>query len=326
MSVNAREQGGVRGERPYLNDDLLYRTAFLYYVEDATQAEIGQRFGLSRPTVSRMLSEARARGIVTINVHRPTRMDTDVVAEQLAAALGLKKAWVAPNAPGETPGATLARQVNVALTEVEIGSGEGLLVSPGRTLWEVAHHPMPAMPGAIVAPTAGGVDEPEAYYQTNEITRLFAATTGGQPWFLYAPAMPGPSLYKILAAEPSIYRVFDLWERARVALLGVGAPPSTRTTYPSVLPKYLPEMSAAVGDICLRPYDRDGKEIPFPGSGNLVSMELSLLHRMEWSIAVANGTIKTLSLIAAARGGHFNALVTDVETATAILDDPALTP
>lgn len=320
MSVSTRGQGG---ERPYLNEDLLYRAAFLYYVEDATQAEIGKRLGLSRPTVSRMLSEARVRGIVTIVVRRPTRLDTDDVAEQVCRELGLKRVWVAPNAPGETPGATLARQVSLALSEVAVSPGEGLLISPGRTLWEVAHHPMPVMPGAIVAPIAGGVDETEAYYQTNEITRLFAATTGGQPWFLYAPALPGPDLYRILAAEPSIHRVFDLWERARVALLGVGAPPATRTTYPSVLPKYLPEMSAAVGDICLRPFDRNGNEIPFPGSNHLVSMELPMLNRLEWGIAVANGPVKAVSLVAGARGGHFNALVTDVGTAAAILDEVA---
>lgn len=321
MSERARPLEPARGDRPYFSDDLLYRAAMLYYHEDATQAEIAQRFGLSRPTVSRMLSEARSRGLVRIEVHRPQRLDTDVIAEQVRQALGLKRVWVALTSPNDPPGAALAQQVRIALGEIDVGTGEGLLVSPGRTIWEIAHHPMPSFPGAIVAPTAGGMDEPEPYYQTNEITRLFAASTGGQPWFLYAPAMPGRDLHDILTREPTIKRVLDLWTRARVALLGVGAPLTTRVSFPSVLPKHLPAMAASVGDICLRPYDRTGQEIPFPGSSHLVSMHLPQLRALEWGVAVANGPVKAMSIIAGARGGYLNSLVTDAETAAAILDE-----
>jgi len=315
-----------RGERPYFTDDLLYRAAFLYYTEDATQAEIAKQLGLSRPTVSRMLAEARARGLVRIEVRRPQRLDTDAIAEQVRQSLGLKRVWVAPDSQSEPPGAALARQVRLALGEAEIGTGDGLLVSPGRTIWEISHYPMPSLPGVIVAPTAGGVDEPEPYYQTNEITRLFAACTGGQPWFLYAPAMPGPELYELLLREPTIQRVLDLWQRARVALLGVGAPLTHRISHPSVLPKLLPEMAASVGDICLRPFDAQGMEIPFPGSDHLVAMPLESLGRLDWGIGVATGTIKASSIIAASLGGYLNALVTDTETAAAILDDLAAGP
>jgi DNA-binding transcriptional regulator LsrR (DeoR family) len=323
MAERARDLEPLRGDRPYFTDDLLYRAATLYYSEDATQAEIASRLGLSRPTVSRMLAEARSRGLVRIEVRRPQRLDTDAIADQVRQALGLKRVWVSPDSQGEPPGAALARQVRLALGEAEVGTGDGVLVSPGRTIWEISHYPMPSLPGAIVAPTAGGMDEPEAYYQTNEITRLFAANTGGQPWFLYAPAMPGPDLYDLLLREPTLQRVFDLWGRARVALLGVGAPLTSRKSHPSVLPKHLPAMAASVGDICLRPYNRLGEEIPFPGSNHLVSMELESLGRLDWAIAVATGPIKAMSIIAGARGGHLNCLVTDSETATAILDELA---
>lgn len=324
MTEQLRAAEVPRGDRPYLTDDQLYRAAMLYYAEDATQAEIATRLGISRPTVSRMLAEARARGIVRIEVRRPQQLDSDAVAVQLQQALGIKRVWLADDTQNEPPGAALARQVRHALSHVEIGTGDGLLVSPGRTIWEIAHYQMPSLPGAIVAPTAGGMDEPEPYYQTNEITRLFAACTGGQPWFLYAPAMCGPELYELLLREPTIQRVLALWKRARVALLGVGAPLSTRTSYPSVMPKLVPEMAASVGDICLRPYTRNGEEIPFPGSSHLVSMELETLRRLDWAIAVATGTIKVPSIVAGARGGFLNALVTDVETASAILDDIGL--
>lgn len=307
-------------ERPNFTNDLLYRAANLYYNENATQAKVGSQLGLSRATVSRMLSEARARRIVRIEVIRPERLDIDELAEAVRDALNLKRVWLAPSSQSEPLGAAMARQLRLALREVDLRAGDGVLISPGRTIWEIAHHPMPPLTGVILAPTAGGVDEPEPYYQTNEITRLFAEATGGVPWFLYAPALPGRALYEILAREPTIHRVFDLWKHARVALLGVGAPLAVRTSHPSVLPKFLPAMSAAIGDICLRPFNREGVAIDFPGSENLVSMQFHDIHRLEWSVAIAHGVMKTESLIAGALGHHFNSLITEADTATAILD------
>ena len=42
-----------------------------YYLEDQKQSDIARELGVSRPLVSRMLSEARELGIVEIAVHEP---------------------------------------------------------------------------------------------------------------------------------------------------------------------------------------------------------------------------------------------------------------
>ena len=42
-----------------------------YYLEDQKQSDIAQELGVSRPLVSRMLSEAREQGIVEITIHEP---------------------------------------------------------------------------------------------------------------------------------------------------------------------------------------------------------------------------------------------------------------
>ena len=42
-----------------------------YYLEDWKQSDIARELGVSRPLVSRMLSEARELGIVEITVHEP---------------------------------------------------------------------------------------------------------------------------------------------------------------------------------------------------------------------------------------------------------------
>ena len=46
----------------------IFTVAKLYYEENLTQAEVAERVGVSRPLVSKMLSEARDCGIVHIEV------------------------------------------------------------------------------------------------------------------------------------------------------------------------------------------------------------------------------------------------------------------
>ena len=47
---------------------LLAKIAYLYYVEEKSQAEIAVETGIYRTTVSRMLAEAKKEGIVKIEI------------------------------------------------------------------------------------------------------------------------------------------------------------------------------------------------------------------------------------------------------------------
>ena len=60
------------------HESLLVHVAQLYYQQNLNQSEISKIVGLSRPTVSRMLEEAREVGIVEIIVHDPIRKNHDL--------------------------------------------------------------------------------------------------------------------------------------------------------------------------------------------------------------------------------------------------------
>ena len=70
MSEGARRDGH-RNEDGRFTPELMYSAASLYYLQDSTQAEIAEHLGMSRATVSRLLSEARRVGIVRIDVVSP---------------------------------------------------------------------------------------------------------------------------------------------------------------------------------------------------------------------------------------------------------------
>ncbi|WP_229715802.1 sugar-binding transcriptional regulator [Mangrovihabitans endophyticus] len=310
-----RDRLAVTPEGPRFSPQLLYRAAKLYYVQDATQAEIADQLGTSRATVSRLLSEARRLGIVKIEVVEPVEDDVSTLAAQTAEALGLSAVHLSTMG-SSTPGA-LGPAVATALSRIGLDPGDVLIVSSGRTVFEVAQADLPALPGVQVTPTVGGQDDPNAWYQTNEITRMVAAKIGGTPTFLYAPALPGPDLHQLLLADPSIRRVTRLWENARCALLGVGAPPATRSSIPAFVP--IGAVASAVGDVCNHFFDRDGNDVPFPGGDRLIATSVELLRRIPASIAVAAGEVKVPAIAAGARAGYFNQLVTDVPTAKALV-------
>ncbi|WP_407664136.1 sugar-binding transcriptional regulator [Mycolicibacterium murale] len=315
------------GEAGHFSASLLYSAARLYYTEDATQADVAAQLGCSRATVSRLLAEAKRRGIVRIEVVPPAEISSGDLADRLTRALSLAKVFLSMPMPVAGPGRTvldvmggaLAPAVGRALTQAGLLPGDVLLVSSGRTVYEVAQVDLVPLPGVLVAPTVGGNDQPEEWYQTNEITRLVANRVGGRANYLFAPALPGPDLYPSLLNDPSIQRVLHLWPHARCALMGVGAPPLLRKDIPQFVPTRSTSLRDAVGDVCSRFYDRDGTEIAFEGADRLIAVELEALRHIPVTIGVAIGSDKVESIIAGARGGYFNQLVTDPATAEAIL-------
>ncbi len=299
--------------------ELLYRAAHLYYLENANQAEIAVILNTSRPTVSRLLAEARATGIIHIEVRDPSQVSSTEPARDLMAALGLRAAYVTPSSTGRQLGPVLARGVSQALIAAAMSAGDALLVSSGATVHAIAQQTLPSLPGVLVAPTVGGTDEPGEYYQTNEITRTIAVKVHGTPVLLYAPLQPSENLFRVLLDDESTQRVTSLWSNARVAILGIGAPPRARQSRPSVLARDDMSLASAVGDICARPFDRDGRPLSFPGSDRLVAMDLNDLTRIPHTIGVATGADKVPAILAATRAGWVNTLVTDVTTAWALV-------
>lgn len=298
---------------------LVYRAAKLYYLQDATQAEIAELLGTSRPTVSRLLAEARATGIVHVEVREPKEPDIADLAQQLRGKLGLNAVHLATPVRGMSLGPLLEAEVSGALRAAQLEPGDTVLVSSGATLHAVAQQHLPSLPGVLLCPTVGGIDESEAAYQTNEITRTMAQKVGGTPVLLYAPALPSEDLWEALTEDPAVQRVQGMWRTAKVALLGIGAPPSGRDLIPSALEPHRRALVQAAGDICARPYDAEGRPVEFPGADRMMAISRQDLQRVQHSIAIAVGDEKVLSITAAARARLFNTLVTDSHTAQQIV-------
>ena len=74
------------------NQEKLRRLAHVarrYYLEDWKQSEIARELGVSRPLISRMLSEARELGVVKITVCQPGE-ESSLLLDQLRQTYSIR--------------------------------------------------------------------------------------------------------------------------------------------------------------------------------------------------------------------------------------------
>jgi deoxyribonucleoside regulator len=303
---------------------LMAKVADLYYLRDLTQQEIADRLGLSRPTVSRLLQRARAEGVVRIEVNPPEESHHDL-ARELEERFGLREAVVVT---GRSESPTLTRralgQAGARYLDRCLKGREVVGVSWGTTLNEVVHHVRPRPLRTTVVPLVGGAGQVAPGVHANDLARRLAQAHGGEVHLLHAPAVvASPEVQEALCSDPGIRRALDLARRAQVALVGVGAlvPSSTlvQSGYFSVRELAALRERGAVGDVCTRPYTRDGLPVDEALQRRIVAVEFEDLRRIPTVVAVAGGLEKAEAILGLLRGDLVDVLVTDHLAARAVL-------
>ncbi|MEE2043088.1 sugar-binding domain-containing protein [Nocardiopsis tropica] len=155
-----------------------------YYIAGESKIRIAEDFGISRFKVARILDDARAAGIVRIEIAEPTEVDTDL-SHQLRTAYGLHQA-IAVVDPGEG-GAMhrgLGRIAAEYLTEIlEEDDTLGLACSRTLNAMTLALDELPRC--TVVQLTGvlpGGVEE-----NSVELVRRVASLARGPAYPIYAP-------------------------------------------------------------------------------------------------------------------------------------------
>ena len=303
-----------------------YVAAHLYYERKLTQEEIAGELGVSRPTVSKLLTRAQQEGIVHIAVREPGRRNTDLEA-LLVRTLGLQAAVVVP----ESFGSARAREILLARGALELlkrypSRIDHVGLGWGRSVFAfveaVEGGDLSLGKNVELVPLIGGSGQAYNVFQLNELVRRAAQALGARARLLHAPALVSDGrVVKTLLEEPSIRSVWEAWQRLDVAIVGIGRPPD-----PSVGPQYETDYlrdealnAAAVGDVCAHYFYADGRPAAEGYDSKLVAIDREGLGRTPLAIGMASGREKVAGIVGAARARLVNALVTDEETANMCL-------
>jgi DNA-binding transcriptional regulator LsrR (DeoR family) len=143
----------------------------------------------------------------------------------------------------------------------------------------------------------------------------------GDARFLPAPGIVGsPSAARILLQDPYVRETIELFDKITLALVGIGSVEpsalvaSSGNSFSSEELAII-QQNGVVGDICLRFYDANGKELKEPFGHRVIGIDLDRLSRIRTTVGIAGGKRKFAAILAALRGKWVNTLVTDQFTA-----------
>jgi len=297
----------------------LVRVSRLYYELGETQEAIAALIGVTRPHVSRLLKEARARGVVEIRIVDRGAVESPV-ADALRARYGLRAVHLAPTLDG--PPDLTRRRVGRLAGEVlrsalhdgmVVGIGDGAAVSAVAD--ELEHGT--SQVDATFVPLCGGFWRAGAGV---EPFRRIAETLGATIHALHAPGLLDDATVRdALCAHAGVRSVIEFWARLDAALFGIGGPTWSEA---AVGAETLADIRSgqAVGEVLISPFSIDGRLVAESLRARTIAFDVRALASVSLSIGVAEGSGKVAPILGALRGGFMNVLVTDVRTAEAVLN------
>jgi deoxyribonucleoside regulator len=299
--------------------------AKLYYLLDYNQNEIAKVLGVSRPTVSRLLQQAKNDGIVQITIMDPTE-DVANLSVQLENKFNLKKAIVTsvPQFENHIIKNYLGEKAAVYLHEI-VEDGDIIGVTWGTTLYHIAIElKQKFVKDVKVVQLKGGVSHSETNTYASEILYLFGKAFNTTPHNLPLPAIVDHLVVKqAMEADRHIRKILELGKQANIALFTIG---SIKTDSILFQMGYFTESDLeslngkAVGDICSRFFDKEGQICNDSLNERTLGVNLDELRNKEYSILVAGGPNKIEGIYGALKGQYANVLVTDQFTAQFLLD------
>ena len=314
-----------------MSDELfqLAEVAWLYYGQERTQEQIAQETGLSRPTISRMLRDARERGVVEIRVHYPFQTAA-ALESQLRARLGLRDCQVlsaaAADEPGggsDTPsrvGALAARYLQRQIPDdCIIGLGWGSMV-----YHVVRSGYLTSKRGAVVAQIQGSIGGASPDIDGAGLASILGRELGSRVHTLSAPMVVADVAVRTgLLRDQHIRHTLELGKKAGAVIVGIGAvsPQSGlyRAGYLNDADLEFIRGQGAVGDVCGSYFGRDGALCPLELNDRMIALDADAIRRAPLRVGVSSGVAKALPNIGAARSGLINVLITDEDTAAVML-------
>lgn len=298
--------------------DLLVRAARLYFELGETQERVAEALGVNRPQVSRLLKEARARGIVEIRINDGSLPD-QALDRAFRDRFAVRELHVVGRLGGPDDltlrlvGQEAARILRERVRDgMVIGVGGG--AATRATIEALAAHPVQA--DVTVVPLTGGMG---SFHGPAELVRRLADVLGGVAQELPAPGvLASPDIRDALCGHVAVQSILRMWGQLDVALVGVGVASWSPAWFGPELAERI-RCGGAAGEMLAWPFDAAGRSVAPELGDRIVALHPAELARVPTSIVVACGDAKVQPLLGALRAGFVKTLVTDVVTATRVL-------
>ncbi len=303
----------------------------LYYLQDLTMDAIAQELHTSRSSVSRLLSHARATGLVDIQIRSP--LDAPSRLEQEIQARYGVTAHVVPVSDRANDVDRLER---VALSVARIlgqyfDSNMIMGIAWGSTMSAISRHitPKATHNSQIVQLNGAGNMSTTGLGYASEILGRFGNAFGAHVQQFPVPAFfDDPVTRQALWRERSMARLIEMQGRMDVALFGLGSPfsevPSHVYAGGYLDPDDFDALSrdGVVGDVATVFFRADGSTGGIPLNARGTGPDFAVLRKTPRRICVVSGSSKLPSLRGALCADLITDLFLDEGTARALVATP----
>ena len=305
---------------------LLVEVAKLYYEDDLNQAQIGQQLKISRSTVSRLLKDARVKGIVKIEIDYKWVRDS-ALERELTCAFGLSQARVL-RSEGRSEDEMIGGLGYFAgqYLDSTVRRGMTLGVSYGRSIASAVRQVNAReVKDLTILQIIGALGSGNPLQDGPDLARQLANKYRATYRYLHAPLMvESPETRNRLVQEPLVRDLLQTARGADIVLTGVG--PLSADTSGLIFQGYLTnrdqerlEALGAMGHICAQFYGADGQLVTSEVNARAITIGLGALQHIPAVVIVAGGAAKIRALRGALRGGYTSVLVTDEVAARGVL-------
>ncbi len=224
-----KRQGSAGGEESgpspvplRFRDDPLVWAGWLYVHDGLTQSDIASVMGVSRATVNSYLAEARARGIVRVNID-PSRLRDTEAAQALKQRFGLADCVVIPSDDGSRPLVDRLGAAGGSVLRNLLRAGDTL----GRRLEPDRHGGGRPCRRRSAFPTCRwsrrrAAPAPASNSRPSIARRAWRPRSGPAASPSTAPALVSSrAMRDLLVAEPVVRERFDLIRRADKLIFGI---------------------------------------------------------------------------------------------------------
>ncbi len=314
-------------EKELRMQSLLTEIASMYYEQGLTQSEIEKRISISRSRISRLLTQAREKGVVKISINYNAERSYEL-ENILKRRFNLTDARVLNNRNmTDEQGLKSLGNLAAAYLEQALADNRTIGISWGKAVTATVK----ALKGnkefkPNIVQIMGATIVEDQVIDVPDLMRKLIELFNGRGFYLNTPLYVENDYVRTeLKKQPLIKNTLDMARKADIVLTGIGD--LSLRTFSYVWQGYnieklmkIMEKHNAVGSLCAQAYDENGRPLENGLNERIMGLSLDELKKVKKVIGVAGGENKTNAVLGALRGAYVDVLVTDSDCANRLLD------
>jgi deoxyribonucleoside regulator len=310
----------MKRERRYL----LERVANLYFKEDMKQELIAKKLGISRPNISRLLNEAKKKGIVEIKINYENKDATyrRELGEKIEKKYGLLETILVQNLPTEEETKNAVSEVASSFFDDRVTRNSVVGVTAGTTLEMTAKKIREKKRDVSIVTLIGSVDYQHTPFLSHEIARIISSNIGGKSFLLTVPALlSSKEMAQNFLSQPGVEKTLSLFKKIKWSFLGIGAISSEHPFLHMFDKSDLEKIkSEAIGNIGTIFYNENGEIVCEEITEKTFGIKTDQLMDIPYRVGIASGKKKALAISGAVKSKLVNILIIDIESGKKLLN------